>query len=104
VQTHREQLKAMIRAVLRSTELILKNEAEVVGFVQKDFGLDQKVAAESYRILLKVLTPDGDLDDVTLKSIVDKIRQESGLTAEFPTDRLVDLSILREARAELRKR
>lgn len=104
VQNHREQLKAMIRAVLRGTELIVKNEAETVAFIQKDFGLDAKVAAESYRILLKVLTPDGDLDDGTLKGIIDKIRQESGLAAEIPADRLVDLSILREVRAELRKR
>jgi len=39
-----------------------------------------------------------------LKSIVDKIRQESGITTEIPLDRLVDPSVLREARAELRKR
>lgn len=104
VQTHREQVKAMIRAVLRSTELILKNEAEVVAFIQKDFGLEQKVAGDSYKILLKVLNPDGDIDDGTLKGIIDKIRLESGLAAEIPADRLVDLSILREVRAELRKR
>ncbi len=104
VQNRREQMKAMIRAVLRSTELILKNEAEVVAYIQKDFGLDQKVAVDSYKILLKVLNPDGDIDDATLKSIIDKIRQESGLAAEIPADRLVDLSILREVRAELRKR
>ena len=104
VQNRREQVKAMIRAVLRSTELILKNEAEVVAFIQKDFGLEPKVAADSYKILLKVLNPDGDIDDATLKSIIDKIRQESGLAAEIPADRLVDLSILREVRAELKKR
>jgi len=39
-----------------------------------------------------------------LKSIIDKIKQESGISAEIPLDRLVDLSLLREARAELRKR
>lgn len=103
-QSHREQLKAMIRAVLRSTEMILKNEAEVIAFIQKDFGLDQRVAAESYKILKQVLSPDGDIEEPILKSIVDKIRQESAITAEVPSDRLVDLSILREARAELRKR
>jgi ABC-type nitrate/sulfonate/bicarbonate transport system substrate-binding protein len=104
VQLRREQMKAMIRAVLLSTELIIKNEAEVIAYIQKDFGLDQKVATDSYKILLKVLNPDGDIDDPTLKSIIDRIRQESGLTAEIPSDRLVDLSILREVRAELRKR
>lgn len=104
VQTHREQMKAMIRSVLRSTEMILKNEAEVIAFIQKDFGLDQRVTAESYKILKQVLTPDGDIEEPVLKSIVDKIRQESAITADVPNDRLVDLSFLREARAELRKR
>jgi hypothetical protein len=52
----------------------------------------------------KVLNPDGDIDDATLKSIIDKIHQESGLTAEIHSDRLVDLSILREVRTEQRKR
>ena len=104
VQNRREQMKAMIRAVLRSTELILKNEAEVVAYIQKDFGLETKIAVDSYKILLKVLNPDGDIDDATLKAIIDKIRQESGLAAEISADRLVDLSILREVKAELRKR
>ena len=104
VQNHREQMKAMIRAVLRSTELIQKNEAEVIAYIQKDFGLDQKVAVDSYKILLKVLNPDGDIDDATLKAIIDKIRQESGISAEIPLDRLVDLTLLREVKAELRKR
>ena len=73
-------------------------------FIQKDFGLDQKVAVDSYKILLKVLSPDGDIDDATLKGIIDKIRQESGLGAEIPADRLVDLSLLREVKGELRKK
>ena len=39
-----------------------------------------------------------------LESIVDKIRQETGFAAEIPLDRLVDLSLLREVKAELRKK
>ena len=104
VQNHREQVKAMIRSVLRSTELIVKNESEVIAYIQKDFSLEQKVAVDSYKILLKVLNSDGDIDDTTLKTIIDKIRQESGLAAEIPSDRLVDLTLLREVKAELRKK
>lgn len=73
--------------MLRSTETILKNEAEVVGFVQKDFGLDQRVAAESYKILKQVLTPDGDIKEPVLKSIIDKIRQEPAMAAEVRSER-----------------
>ena len=47
---------------------------------------------------------DGDIEAPVLKSIIEKIKQESGIAAEIPVDRLVDLSILREARAELRKK
>jgi len=104
VQNHRDQVKAMIRSVLRSTELIVKNESEVIAYIQKDFSLEHKVAVDSYKILLKVLNSDGDIDDTTLKTIIDKIRQESGLTADIPSDRLVDLTLLREVKAELRRK
>jgi ABC-type nitrate/sulfonate/bicarbonate transport system substrate-binding protein len=104
IQSRREQIKAVLRGVLRSTEMILKNDAEVIPFLQKEFGLEQNVAADSYRLLKQVLNADGDIEEPVLKSIIDKIRQESGITAEIPVDRLVDLSILREARAELRKK
>jgi hypothetical protein len=72
--------------------------------LQRDFGLEPKIAADTFKILKQVVNTDGDIEEPVLKSIVDKIRQESGLAAEVPLDRLVDLSILREVRSELRKR
>jgi hypothetical protein len=48
----------------------------------------------------ETVNADGDIEAPVLKSIVDKIRQESGVSAEIPMDRLVDLSILRQVRAE----
>ena len=88
IQNHREQIKAVLRAVLRSNEMILKNDAEVIPFIQKEFGLEQNVAADSYRQIKKVLNADGDIEEPVLKSILDKIRQESGIAAEIPADRL----------------
>jgi hypothetical protein len=38
------------------------------------------------------------------KSIVDEVRQEAGFAAEIPLDRLVDLTVLREVKAELRRK
>jgi hypothetical protein len=71
--------------------------------LQRDFGLEPKIAADTFRILKQVVNADGDIEELVLRSIVDKIRQESGITAEVPLDRLVDLSILREVKAELKK-
>jgi len=98
IQDHREQAKSMIRATLRSMDIIMKNEAEIVAYLQKDFGLEPKIATDTYKILKQVVNFDGDIEEPVFKSIIDKIRQESGITAEIPADRLVDLSLLREAR------
>src|SRR6266850_4542452 len=65
---------------------------------EKDFGWEPKIAGDTYKILKQVVNSDGDIEDSVFKSIMDKIRQESGITAEIPVDRLVDLSLLREVR------
>ncbi len=104
LQDRREQVKAVIRATLRSMDSLVKNESEVILYLQKDFALEPKIAADTVKILRQVVNTDGDIEEGVLKSIVDKVRQEAGFAAEVPLDRLVDLSILREVRAELRKR
>lgn len=104
LQEHRERVKAMIRATLRSMESIVKNEHEVVPYLQKDFALEPRIAADTFKIIKQLVNADGDLEEPVLRSIIDKLRQESAITAEVPSERLVDLSILREVRAELRKR
>jgi hypothetical protein len=60
--------------------------------------LEPKIAVDTYKILKQVVNSDGDIEDPVLKSIIDKIREESGITAEIPADRLTDLSLLREVR------
>jgi hypothetical protein len=85
-------------------ESIVKHEADVIAYLQKDFGLEPKIAADTFKILKQVVNTDGDIEEPILKAIVDKIRQESGITAEVPLDRVVDLVLLREVRTETRKR
>ena len=104
IKERQDQVRAVIRGTLRSMDVIVKSEAEVVSYLRKDFGLDAKIAAETYKILRQIVNTDGDIEEPVLKSIVDKIRQESGDTTEIPLDRLVDLSMLREVKAELRNR
>jgi NitT/TauT family transport system substrate-binding protein len=104
LQDHREQVKSVIRGTLRSMDSVVRNEAEVIPYLQRDFGLEPKIAADTFKILKQVVNSDGDIEEAVLKSIIDKIKQESGVSSEISIDRLVDLSLLRETRAELRKR
>jgi ABC-type nitrate/sulfonate/bicarbonate transport system substrate-binding protein len=104
LQSHREQVRSMIRATLRSMDAIVRNESEVIPYLQKGFGLEPKIAADTFKILKQIVNADGDIEEPVLKSIVEKIRQESGIAGEIPLDRLVDLSLLREVQKELRKK
>ena len=104
LQSQREQARAVIRATLRSMDSLVKNDGEVIPYLQKDFGLEPRIAADTFKVLKQIVNADGDIEEAVLKSIVDKIRQESGYTAEVPLDRLVDLSVLREVQKELRKK
>jgi hypothetical protein len=83
---------------------LVKNENEVIPYLKKDFGLEPKIAADTFTILKQIVNADGDIEEAVLKSIVDKIRQEPGYGAGVPLDRLVDLSVLREVQKELRKK
>jgi hypothetical protein len=82
----------------------VKSEGEVAKYLQKDFALEPKIAADTCRILKQIVNTDGDIEEAVLKSIIDKLKQESAITSEIPMDRLVDLSLLREVRSELSKR
>ena len=104
IHDRRERVKAMIRATLRSMDALVKNESEAIPYLQRDFALEPKIAADTYKILRQIVNSDGDIEDAVLKPILDKIKQESGITGEVPADRLVDLSLLREVHAEMRKR
>ena len=50
------------------------------------------------------MNSDGDIEEPVLKSIIDKVTQESGIGVEIPMNRLPDLTILREVKAELKKK
>ena len=104
LKEHHEQVRAVIRATLRSMDALVKREADVVAYLQKDFALEPKIATDTYRILRQAVNADGDIEEPVLKSIIDIIRQEAGFAAEIALDRLVYLSLVREVKIELRKR
>ncbi len=101
VQQKREQAKAMIRATLKSLDYIAKHESESSAYLQKEFGLDARVAAESYQIIKQVLNVDGDVEEPVLRSVIESMKKDAQMTADVPLDRVADLSLLREVRADL---
>jgi len=101
LQGKREQAKAVIRGTLRSLDYIVTHEAEVVKYLQREFILDPRVAAESYKIIKQVLNTEGDVEETVLKAVVENMKKDAQVTADVPLDRVADLSLLREVKAEL---
>jgi hypothetical protein len=90
----------MIRATLKSLDYIVKHESESVAYMQKTFGLDARVASGSYKIIQQVLNVDGDVEEAVLRSVVESMKKDAQITADVALDRVADLSVLREVRAE----
>jgi hypothetical protein len=76
----------------------------VIPYLQKDFGLEPRIAADTLRILKQIVNAEGDIEEPVLQSIIERIRQEPGYNLDVPLDRLVDLSFLRDVRKELRRK
>jgi hypothetical protein len=55
-------------------------------------------------IYLQCLNLDGDIDEGDLRQVIEQMKKDAKVTAEVPVDRVVDLSVLREVRAELEKK
>ncbi|HEX9442531.1 MAG TPA: ABC transporter substrate-binding protein [Candidatus Binatia bacterium] len=104
LQQKREQAKAVIRATLRSLDYIDRHEGEAVKYLQKEFALDPRVAADSYKIIKQTLNVDGDVEEPVLRSVIENMKKDAQVTADVPLERIADLSLLREVKAELGKK
>jgi len=48
-----------------------------------------------------VLNTDGDVEEPVLKSVLENMKKDAQVAADVPLDRITDLSLLREVKAEL---
>jgi ABC-type nitrate/sulfonate/bicarbonate transport system substrate-binding protein len=100
----RGQVRGVLRAILRAMDAIANRRAEVIDYIQKEFRLDPEVAVGTYDIIKRTLNLDGDIDPVELRQVIEQMKKDAKVTADVPVDRVVDLSVLHEVRAELNKK
>ncbi|HEX9786704.1 MAG TPA: ABC transporter substrate-binding protein [Candidatus Binatia bacterium] len=97
IQQEREQVKKMVRVQLDTLRWIKTQKAEVVPFLQKFFGLDEDVAAESHAIYSRLLIDDARPLAEAVKTVLDQQGKP-----DLPLDRVVDASIVEEVLRERR--
>jgi ABC-type nitrate/sulfonate/bicarbonate transport system substrate-binding protein len=95
------EVRALLRGTLRALQYIGAHEDEIVAYLEREFELEHGVAVGSYAIVKQVLDMDGDLDDASLRSVVEQMKQDAEVTDDVPLSRVADLGPLREVQAEL---
>ena len=101
LQKRREVIKKLLRGTLRGLQFTLKNRAATVHFIAKDYRLPEPVADKVYLSLLPAMSENGLATDKGLKVMVETLGTAVGKNVDFPPERLVDYSLLREVQKEM---
>jgi NitT/TauT family transport system substrate-binding protein len=101
LQKRREVIKKLLRGTLRGLQFTLKNRADTVRFIAKDYKLQEPVADKVYTSLLPAMSENGLATDKGLKVMVETVGTAVGKNVDFPPERLVDYSLLREVQKEM---
>jgi len=101
LQKRREVIKKLLRGTLRALQFTLKNRADTVRFIAKDYKLQEPLADKVYTSLLPAMSENGLATDKGLKVMVETLGTAVGKNVDFPPERLVDYTLLKEVQNEM---
>jgi ABC-type nitrate/sulfonate/bicarbonate transport system substrate-binding protein len=97
----RDVIKRLLRGTLRGLQFSLKSRAETVRFIARDYKLQEPIADKVYASLLPAMSENGLATDKGLKVMIETLGTAVGKNVDFPPERLVDYTLLREVQKEL---
>ena len=101
LKSKRELIKRLLRGTLRVLQFTLKNRAETVRFIARDYKLQEPIADKVYTSLLPAMSENGLATDKGLRMMVETLGTAVGKNVDFPPERLVDYTLLREVQKEM---
>jgi len=101
LQKRRDVIKKLLRGTLRGLQFTLKNRADTVRFIARDYKLQEPVADKVYTSLLPAMSESGLATDKGLKVMVETLGTAVGKNVDFPPERLVDYTLLKEVQKEM---
>ena len=91
-----QMVKRTLRALIKANRFIADNRAETIAVMLKWLPQTADVAARSYDLELKAITPDGQMTDVEMESLIERLGEK-----KKPLDEVRDFSPVRQAIKEL---
>jgi NitT/TauT family transport system substrate-binding protein len=101
-----EQVKKVLRALLKGLQYIKEQHAEVVRIAMEWLSLDRDLAERSFEVMIPNYSYDGGLDSAGLRAMIDvisKARGHGALKKTISPADVVDFSLLEEVRKEIRR-
>lgn len=96
----REQVKKVIRAMLRGIRFMKQNRAETLQMMTDYLGIHPSQAANAYDTAIHSFTDDGFVSDKGLLLDVQLTKERLKITKEIPLNQVVDWSLLKEIKGE----
>jgi ABC-type nitrate/sulfonate/bicarbonate transport system substrate-binding protein len=91
-----QMVKRTLRALIKANRFIADNRPETIAVMLKWLPQTADVAARSYDLELKAITPDGQMTDLEMDSLIERLGEK-----KKPLDEVRDFSPVRQAIKEL---
>ena len=96
--TEREQVKKVIRGMLKGIRFMKQNRAETLQMMTDYLGIKPSQAASAYDASIQSFTDDGFVSDRGLMLDIQLARERIKMTKEVPLSQVVDWSLLKEVK------
>jgi NitT/TauT family transport system substrate-binding protein len=101
VRSQPDQVKAMIRGILRSVRYIREHKPESVTLIARDFEVEGELADGAYVTMVRAYSQNGEMDRAALEEFLREYTASAGITQSVTPEDVTDLSIVRQAQREL---
>jgi len=98
LQTHREQVRKVVRATVRGTRYFKQNRNDTVQMLADYLRITPMQAAKAYDTSVNSFSNDGMISDKGVQLDVQLTKERLKLTKETPLSQLVDWSLVKEIR------
>ena len=96
LQTHRDQVRRVVRATVRGTRFMKQNRADTVQMLSDYLRITPAQSARAYDASINSFTDDGIISDKGVLLDVQLTKERLKLTKDIPLSQLVDWSLVKE--------
>ena len=102
IKKNPKQIKAMIRAMLKTLRYYREHRSEMIQAIVKMFGGERDTATKAYEELYRIMSPTGKLPTEGIQFMIDRARKRNKVKREISASEAIDLTLWREVTSKSR--